>query len=347
MDISPPIGDHNGSGVLLHRITLPFEVAVYGVGNTDSLFVHGVILDGTPYEIDPATVRWSIRPFNTLVSLDSVGRLQIHAETSQEFTIIASYTVDAVTKADTAKLYVTEKTYDIESFRLTALDSARVGVASPFSIWSLTPESISPKVRLDIFDREGQGIEIEGGTSIYKKIFTRFMRDYETGARVGNGLNAVYLSTTDFVLVSPVGIPVRPYWFGLSTYLYGQPYRDSIQFTSLPPAVVMLLASESMGRLEVTTQEYYAQPCAVFGVQNGTNDTLVVELSKSTADRECGGVLPNFDTRQIPPGTMFPLPWVTAFAVTSLGYDPGQSITWTVRRNGAIQDRIQGEISIK
>ncbi len=320
MDINPPVKLENSGGPLLHSIHLPFSRGIYGVGDTDSIAVYSVLATGDTIFVAPDSVHWRISPVSSALEVDSVGRLTaISTNTSiasNGLNLIVSYTLGEITKADTAKIFITNGRYDIETFRMTMPDSNRGGAMtlSLFVPGAVVPADY-PQLSMEVKDAN----DSSPPQMNFVNHFDRFLTSAETGRR----FSVIRVSITS-TAVFPTGLHVRgnappgEYWIGLETYMYGRYLKDSVRFTQMASAEVYFLASAASTGITLTANATVIQPCAIAVIRNTSRDTVAIELP--AADYDCAGDTSSPERIVIPPGV--------GRKIRTLGYAVGSTKEW-------------------
>lgn len=326
MDVSPPVVVEVDESELLHSIVLPFQKAVYGVGDSDSIGVTVRLVSGDTIVPDPGSLSWRITPVQSAVTVDSTGKLAVNAFYADPgrrgLNLIATYTTGTVTRADTGIVFITDKSYEIETFSLTSLDSARGSMLFYTMLFQGSRDGV-PHFDLQIRDRNG---DVPAGLDISRQL-EQFLSSTETGVRMPNVLD-LQIFEEGFILVNgfaPVG---GRYWIGIGGYLYGKHFKDSVEFTQLAQAELMLTVAEDNGRLSVTSgvEGAVIQPCANIIGQNMTSDTIFIELSEPEPQLSCGGISLPAGPIAIPPGLGLN---------GKIAYKDGTVVTWRAYKKGA------------
>ncbi len=332
MDINPPLKVDADSDQLLHSVVLPFEKGVYGVGDSDSLAVFGILVTGDTIQLDPLDLKWVISPTTSALQVDSVGRIKaIQTNTSianNGLTLTVSYTLGETTRSDAAKIYITTQKYEIDKFELSSPDSARSGSLINSYVWlSLLQGQILniPRLNTELKDIDG----VTPPQVNYMQHFTQFLTDFETGKRYTTmKVNYVTLFNYPAGLYIFANAPLGKYWLGTETYMYGKHIKDSILFTQLPSAEFSILISQTTGLIESSGKVSVAQPCATAIAYNPFKDTVYVELPP--ADVECEGQVSSPEGRiAIRPGFRG--------KIRTLGYASGSTQIWKSFSNSTSQ----------
>lgn len=326
MDVSPPVLVEVDESEILHSIVLPFQKAVYGVGDYDSIGVTIRLVSGDTIIPDPASLSWRISPVQSAVTVDSTGKLVVNAFYSDPgqrgLSLIVSYTTGTVTRADTGTVFITDKSYEIETFSLTSLDSSRGSMLFYTAVLQGSVYGV-PHFDLQVHDKTG---EAPVGLNVSRHL-EQFMSSTETGIRMPRVLDLGIFEERYIIVNGNAPIGGR-YWIGIEGHLYGKHFKDSVEFTQLAPAEFMLNVADDNGRLRVTsgTEGAVMQPCANVIGNNTTLDTIFVELSHPEPQLSCGGVSLPFGAIVIPPGLGL---------IGKLGYKGGAVISWRAYKQGA------------
>lgn len=331
MDISPPTLIDVDESEFLHSVVLPFRSAVYGVGDSDSVGVSVRMVSGESLSPDPTALRFRITPVQSAVVIDSTGKLKVNDFYSDPrgtgLKLIATYTTGTVTKADTATLYITQKSHDIGTFSITSLDSARGGLM--FFTGMITGSSAGlPHFNLTLLTDKG---EFPEGVDVVHHLH-KFLSSSETGLRTFPVLEFQVFDFANINVNGSAPIGAR-FWLGLEGYLYGKHVKDSVEFTQMAPAEAGLTVTNDGGTLQVAASGSaisLVQPCANLIGQNVTADTVFLELSDPGPQISCDGVSLESGTVMIPPGSFF------GFGIVGkLAYKPGTIITWRAYKKDA------------
>lgn len=318
MDVSPPSVVSVSKDELLHSVVLPFQKAIYGVGDVDSISVYARLVSGDSLLLLPTDFTWQIIPTQSAVTIDSAGIIRVNqyrsTPTARSLQLVVSYTTGSITRSATASLFITENSYDVRTFTLKALDSAKGASMTLSSFLSGGSTKGLPQFEVEIKDVNNSVVPILD----YAMHLQQFTVRQSTGARVPNNISLRFSPTGTY---ANAAAPVGRYWVGLSGRLYGKNYQDSILFTQLAPAEAGFSISASGGSLAiVVAAPGIIQPCASIPIMNLTNDTIVLELSQPQPERTCDGEWPQTGPI-IVPGRYQGVARV-------LGYNSGTVLSW-------------------
>lgn len=350
MDISPPVRTESSDDKLLHSIHLPFEKAVYGVGDTDSIVVFGTLVTGDTTNIDPSKIKWRLSPATSALQIDTITgvirAIQSNATTltGEGLTLHASYTMGETTRTTYARIYITSNTYNIQKFQAKSLDSARGGgLGNSYILLSIFRGQILdvPQADLDVRD-DNENVPLQFNPLDH---VAYFLTDAETGMRFGSQ-KISFLNPPPPAY--PPGLyifgnaPAGDYWIGMEAYMYGKHFKDSIRFTQMSSAEIYFNVTNASGAPSVTASATVAQPCAVVLISNASSDTISIEMPPP--DFECSGGIPAPSGRiVVPPGSVF-----TAVRARSLGYADGSTAEWKAFLGSSSQREIaKGSIRSK
>lgn len=330
MDISPPSKIDVSSEEILHSIHLPFPKAVYGVGAIDTLSVVGILVTGDTIHISPSDIKWRFSRLTDAIEVDSLGVLRVLQNSATAIKVYASYKLGETTREASTDVFITDRSYDIETFKINSLDSARAGsLANAYFVLGVVGgEKIDfSQMELDILDVNGitpDQLSLNSLTHISYSVYSA-----ATGKSIATSEIINFVNKT-FGFVNPIMHPkglyvhgnIQPgkYWIVIEAYLYKKHLRDSILFTQLPSAEVYFGASMlADGARAVVASAIIAQSCAIAWINNGMRDTLSLELPPS--DFECEGGLPSSGNRVVVPPS-------TTMKLRSLGYHDGTTVEW-------------------
>lgn len=323
MDISPPSKVDVSSEEILHSIHLPFPKAVYAVGAIDTLSVVGILVTGDTIHIQPSDIQWRLSRVTDAIQVDSLGVLRALQSSATEIRVYASYKLGETTREASVGVFITDHNYDIETFKVRSLDSARTGALTNayLVLGVFRGERFNfSQLELEIADVNGitpEQISLNSLTHV---------SPFQSSAATGNVVVAAKRLGFFDPILYPKGLYVNgngqpgEYWLGMEAYLYKKHLRDSILFTQLRSAEVYFGASQSAnGVVGVGASVSIAQPCALALLNNTTRDTISVELPPP--EFECDGGVPS-------PGDRIVIPPSTAMKLRSLGYHDGTIVEW-------------------
>lgn len=323
MDISPPSKVDVNTEEILHSIRLPFASAVYGIGAIDTLLVTGVLVTGDTIHIEPADIKWRVSRVTDAIHIDSLGVLQAFRSSAAAIRVYAAYKLGETTRETSVDVFITDDSYDIETFKVHSLDSARTGALTNayLILGVLGGERFNfPQLKLDIADINGV---IPSQISLNSLMH---VNPFVTSATTGKAVVAAKRLSFFDPFLYPKGLYVNgggqpgDYWLGLKAYIYKKHLRDSILFTQLRSAELYFVSSQSAsGAISVHNFVSTVQPCALVVFNNPTRDTISVELPPP--EIECEGGLRS-------PGDRIVIPPSTAMKLRSLGYRDGTNAEW-------------------
>lgn len=323
MDISPPSKIDVNSDEILHSIHLPFPKAVYGVGMIDTLSVVGVLVTGDTIHIEPLDIKWRLARVTDALKIDSLGVLSALQSSATAIKVYASYKLGETTREASVDVFITDHSYDINTFKVHSLDSARTGALfnAYLVLGVMRGEKFNfSQLKLEVADVNGippAQISLNSLTHV-----SQFLSSATTGKAVVASKRLNFFNP----LLYPQGLYVNgggqpgEYWLGMEAYFYKKYLRDSILFTQLRSAELYFGANQSpSGVVTVSTPVSITQPCALALFNNTTRDTISVELPPP--EIECEGGVPS-------PGDRIIIPPLTAMKMRSLGYRDGTSVEW-------------------
>lgn len=336
MDITPPLYTGSEGEQLLHSIRFPFKKAVYAVGDTDSIAVTGVLVNGDTFAIDPVEIQWSVIPVSSSFQVDSTGRIRAVSSSSSlvssGLTLRGRYTLGETTRSVDAQIYITPDRYEVDRFELKSADSARGGYfVTYFALFGIVQGQ-----RVNLSELDAKVIDINGETIPtlnFLNHFSFFSTDNRTGNRFQFSRIVLLNLPTQSGLPISATAPLGNYWIGLESYIYGKHLRDSFEFTQLAAAEVAFIINRGGGALpSVFAQTTVAQPCAILIANNGSSDTVYLELPPP--DIECTDGIPVNNLR---------IPIVPGFSkLRSLGYKHGSIKEWKAYISPTAQNPLAG-----
>lgn len=328
MDISPPDSIEVDGESLLHSIDLPFKRAVYSVGQTDSIVPVVRLVSGDSLYVSQSLLAYSLDAPAAAISIDSLGRLDIKAlyngANGQGARLVVTHKLGEITKADTARVFVTNELYSVDSLRLYSLDTARSGSIALSQLLLGGLLSRVPKFNIVVYDNNGDSIP---GLSLSNH-FVPFLREVKTGAKVPQ---LIELAIQQNQIWARANAPSGSYWLGLEGYFNGNKVRDSIKFTQLSHAEFYLQITNVNGRAQAVANSKVIQPCALLPIFNATADTIVLDFSEAPSATTCGE---GITTSQVV------IPPFYRAVVGALGYPGGTNTQWTAYKKALPSDLI-------
>ncbi len=292
-DVNPPKGNQTAEEGHLFDILLPFSSVLIAKGDTFYIPVLGRTIEGDTFAVDPKKVVWTPLRVTSVFDVDSTGLMIVRDYDPSPFPqgIIANYAVEGAARADTAWIYMSEVKYDIGSVQVEPLDSARGGTISFAMLFTA-----APKYYIRALDKSGNyipGLESGGVFEVGVKKVNSNNKYYALFPfPLGNGTSAV-------VNFSALGQQL----LHVEAWIHGERYVDSAEFTGMYPAE----SSISLGYSSALRSVFYdgssvmVQPCGAISIMNPAPDTIQINFSGPTAEKLCGGVLPDTGSLIIPP----------------------------------------------
>ncbi len=277
VDIEGPVSKPLAPDQILASVRINRPAVMMQLADTLDLDIIATALNDAPISVNPEKLRW-ISKDPSQVTVDSLGRVVGLTETPVAVEVIASYTHERTTKADTIPIVVTATRLDATGIKLVAVDSNKVGIDG----------LLQPRVRVDLYQGE-----------------TLVMKGVQIPLRAPKPV-ALTFSLFGGPDEDPVySVDNRGYigkfWINASTDLYGVEVADSIEFTgvySSMAAALWLLSDEDgnflPNEMPADQSPPLVQPCALVIAVVFTPRVLDLVFSDSTASSDgCGPIPPN------------------------------------------------------
>lgn len=292
-DVNPPKGSQTAEEGHLFDILLPFQSVLIAKGDTFYIPVLGRTIEGDTFAVDPKRIIWTPLRVTSVFDVDSTGLMIVrdYDPSPMPQGIIANYAVEGAARADTAWIYMSDVKYDIGSVQVESLDSARGGTTSFAMLFTA-----APKYYMRALDKSGNyipGLESRG--------------IFEIGVKKANSSNKYFAvfpfpfgdGTAAVMNFSALG----PQLLHLEAWIHGKQYVDSAEFTGMYPAEssIPLTYSSTLKSVFYDGASVMVQLCGAISIMNPAPDTIQISFSGPTAEKLCGGVLPDTGSMIIPP----------------------------------------------
>lgn len=275
IDIEGPVSKPLAPDEILASVKINRSAVMMQIEDTLDLDIVATALNNTTISVDPANLRWTSRE-PSQVAVDSLGRIVGLAETEVAVEIIASYTHERTTKADTIPIVVTATRLEATGIKLVAVDSNKVGVDG----------LLQPRVRVDLYQGE-----------------TLIMKGVQVPLRAPKPVVLTFSlfggpEEEPVYSVDNRGF-VGKFWINASTDLYGVAVADSLEFTgiySAGAAGLWIMTDENgnflPNEMSIDQPPPIAQPCALVILMMFTERNLDIVFSDSTAPSDGCGPIP-------------------------------------------------------
>ncbi len=304
---------------LIYKLRFTTRAVMIQSYDTITLKTIATFADGSQTAVNSKEIVWrSVDP--GLVSVDSNGKIRTFASTTGSINIIASYTDNGITKADTIPIYISQAKLEANEIKIEILDSTTVGALAING---------TPKIRVDLYQ---DGVVSKEGAQV--------------PVTVPPGIVVTQIPATGYpdvfwsVILNNKGI-LGKFYIHASLNLYGNEVRDSIEFTGVysgsllvPTFIQNMDGVVTAAGLKPGDPMKYVQPCAIvkflmlLPLITKPVD-LVFSDSLPSGDRTCEEI-PNADLK--PGGTLVRANqiWGNATGIT------GPGVVMVVRRSPTI-----------
>lgn len=316
VDVEGPVLERLGEGDILSELRIRSSGIMIEKGDSHQIMFDLIAVNNDTIPIDPTLVKWTTAE-SQILPVSSSGMIRGLAVSAVPINVIVEYEHKYVTRYDTVSVYVTDGRLDVNSIKLVALDSTRIG-AFAFPL---------PRVRVDLFK---DGSLVKKGALIPVQIDkpAKITPD-PTG---GPDREPVYRMDNSANLIGR-------FWIRSSLNLYGNEVSDSLKLTGLYGSLILPFVNINNIPLQVPVLDTVPlnryQVCAPYMILNLTyTDTVDVLFSDSTASSSGCDLGP-------------PSPWAGAGFTDFGGFVGGNVLRIPPRHAASRKSRTVGIISYK
>lgn len=275
-DIKAPDPIRLASSETLYKLRFSTKAVRMVTGDTITLRAVATFADSSQTIIDPARVNWRSLDV-TRVRIEESGKITAGAASASPTDIIATYTYNGVTKADTIPIYVTATRIDADEIKIVMLDSAKVGALA------FNP---TPRIRIDLYKNE-----------VVSQTGVQLPLTVPGGLRVTPVVVSGSPGIFNYAVFNDKSI-LGSFFIHASFNLYGNEVRDSVEFTGVYPAGVLFntISRNAEGDITAGTEIKpgdpirYLQPCAavkIFVLSSTKPIDIVFSDSLPLGDETC------------------------------------------------------------